>query len=179
VRDPSKLTDKRRTVEVVEADVLDPENVSKAVAGADAVVSVIGHTKTTPRDLQRRGAGNIVAAMRSHGVRRLVVLTGAGVRFPDDAPGAMDVVIRFALKLLQPAVLADSEAYAEVVKDSGLDWTIVRAPMLHDGPASPQYTVGHVGKGPGPRASRDTVARFILDVLERGSHVGEAPMVSD
>lgn len=105
--------------------------------------------------------------------------TGTGVRFPVDKPRLPDRVIRGLLRLLQPQVLADSTAYARRIAESDLEWTIVRAPMLHDGPGAEAYRVGHVGTGPGARASRTTVARFLLDLLEAHSHIRDVPMISD
>ncbi len=63
--------------------------------------------------------------------------------------------------------------------DSSLDWTVVRAPMLTEKEGNGTYRVGYVGTGPGPKASRQNVATFILDELEKNEHLRDAPMVSD
>ncbi len=164
---------------VVKTDVLDSERVARAVAGSDAVVSVIGPRKDTPNDMLGRGGRNIVAAMHEHDVRRVIALTGAGVRFPQDRPGLVDTFIRFLLKTLQPDLLEDSMRYAESFTESDLDWTIVRAPMLYDKPAPGPYRVGYVGTNTGARASRDNIARFIIDEITGNHHIGDAPVVSD
>lgn len=166
-------------LEVIHADMLDADSVSRAVEGVDAVISVVGLRKSSPKDTLRRGGKNIVDAMKRHGVSRVIALTGAGVRFPGDEPKFMDKLIRFLLKSLQPDVLADSTAYVEAITQDDLDWTIVRGPMLHDGSPTDSYRVGYVGKGPGPRASRENVARFIVDELMGQNHVRRAPMISD
>jgi putative NADH-flavin reductase len=183
VRDPEAF---RRSVEevgedleVAQADILDAEAVSQAVEGVDAVVSVVGLRKSSPKDSLRRGGENIVAAMKRHGVSRVISLTGAGVRFPGDEPKFMDKFIRFLLQKLQPDVLADSTAYVESITRTDFQWTIVRGPMLHDGPPGESYRVGYVGRGPGARASRETVARFIVEELDARKFIREAPMVSD
>lgn len=183
VRDPDAFRrsaeDAGENLEVVQADMLDAEAVSQAVEGADAVVSVVGLRKSSPKDTLRRGGENIVAAMKRHGVSRVIALTGAGVRFPGDEPKFMDKFIRFLLQKLQPDVLADSTAYVEAITQTDLQWTIVRGPMLHDGPPGESYRVGYVGKGPGARASRETVARFIVEELDGRNHIHAAPMISD
>lgn len=179
VRSREKLGELQNRVEVVPGDVLDRQLVERSVAGSDAVVSLIGHSKDSPPDLLTRGAENMVSAMKASGVNRLIVLTGAGVRFPGDQPRLLDRFIRFLLKALQPQLLRDSEGYVEEVRRSGLRWTVVRGPMLHEKSAEGEYRVGLVGSGVGPRASRDHIARFIIDELESENYLKSGPVVSD
>lgn len=68
-------------------------------------MSTLGHTKTSGKDVQTRGTENIVGGMKKSGVRRLVSLTGAGVRGPEDRPNLSDRAFVLLLKLLQPDVL--------------------------------------------------------------------------
>lgn len=104
VRSSSKaalLPDHDRLI-VVEGDLLDESAVTKVVDGVDAVINVAGHVKGSPKDLQQRAIAVLLPVMRDRGVRRIVTLTGAGVRHPDDRPKPVDRVFGFALKLLQP-----------------------------------------------------------------------------
>lgn len=177
VRDPGKLATRREGLRVVEGNVLISSRVEETVAGVDAVLSALGHTRTSTKDVQARGTAHIVAAMKDHGVRRLVSLTGAGVRDPEDRPKLVDRAFSGALKLLQRDVLEDAERHAEVVKGSGLDWVIVRAPRLTDGPATGEFRVGSVGKNSGTKISRADVAGFMLRQLTDDTYVGKAPMI--
>jgi putative NADH-flavin reductase len=178
VRDSSKLGIEGEGLSVVVGDVMDAARVEEAVAGQDAVLSALGHTKTSAKDVRAVGTKNIVAAMKKHGVRRLVSLTGAGVRDPRDQPKLIDKAIRFLLKTLQRDVLEDAERHAGIIRESGLEWVIVRGPMLTDGPKTGEYRVGYVGKGSGTKASRADVAGFMLEQLTDDTHLGHAPMIS-
>ena len=178
VRDPSKLGISDENLEVVHGDVLDSTKVAETVAGTDAVLIALGQTKTSPKDVQTRGTRNIVAAMKEHGVWRLVSLTGAGVRDPRDEPKLADKAITFLLKRLQSDVLKDAEGHAEVIRKSGLEWVLVRGPRLTDGPRTGEYRVGYVGKNSGTRASRADVAEFMLRQLEGDEYLGRMPMIS-
>ena len=177
-RDPSKLEVSHEGLRVVEGNVLIPSTVEATVALSDAVLSALGHTKTSPKDVQARGTENIVAAMRTHGVRKVVSLTGAGVKDPEDRPKVVDRVFSGLLKVLQRDVLEDAERHAAVLKGSGLDWVIVRAPRLTDGPATGRYRVGYVGGESGIKISRADVARCMLTALEDDAWVGKMSMVS-
>ncbi len=122
VRDPSKLQVKHERFVVIQGDVLDAAKFEETVTGTDAVLSALGQTKTSsPKDVQTRGTENIVAAMEKHGVRRLVSLTGAGVRDELEEPKLVDKAITFLLKRLQPDVLEDGVRHAEAIKASGLE----------------------------------------------------------
>lgn len=179
VRDPAKLGISHEKLRVVSGDVKsNPEKVSEAVAGADAVLSVLGQTKGSPKDLQTAGTRNVVAAMREHGVRRLVSLTGAGVADPRDEPKLSDRAIVFLLRRLQGDVLRDAQEHARIIQESGLDWTIVRGPMLTEGEKKGEYRVGYVGKGSGARISRADVADFMLRQADDDAYLHQAPMVS-
>jgi putative NADH-flavin reductase len=179
VRDTSKLTIQRHEgLKVVQGDVLDPKDVEKAVVGTGAVLSALGHTKTSSKDVLTEGTKNIVAAMNRHGVRRLVCLTGAGVRDPKDEPKLVDRVIGSLLKLLQKDLLEDSIGQARVIKESELEWVIIRAPVLNEGEKKGEYRIGYVGKESGTRLSRADVADFMLKQTTDDTYLHQAPMVS-
>ena len=116
VRDYSRMKTPHERLRVVRGDVLDPARVEEAVAGANAVLIALGHTKTSTKDVQTRGTKNIVVAMKKHGVSRLVSLTGAGVRDKEDRPKLIDKAIVSLLKRLQRDVLEDAQQHVEVIK---------------------------------------------------------------
>ena len=178
VRDPSSLQVKHERLVVIRGDVLDAAKVEETVIVTDAVLSALGQTKTSPNDVQTRGTENIIAAIEKHGVRRLVSLTGAGVRDAQDEPKLVDRVITFLLKRLQPDVLEDGVRHAEAVKASGLEWVIVRGPRLTEGPKKGGFRVGMVGKNSGTQISRADLAGFMLDQLTTDAHLREMPVVS-
>ena len=178
VRDPSKLSVVHEGLTVVRGDVLDAARVEETVAGTEAVLSVLGQTKTSPKDVQTRGTENIARAMEKHGVRRLVSLTGAGVRDPRDRPKPVDRAFGFVLERLRPDVLRDAEGHAEVIKGSDLDWTIVRGPRLTEGARRGGYRVGYIGKESGTRISRADLADFMLRQISDDAYLRRMPVVS-
>jgi putative NADH-flavin reductase len=179
VRDASKLaTQRRERLRIVQGDVLVPKDVEQAVVGTGAVLSALGHTKTSSEDVLTEGTKNIVAAMNKHGVRRLISLTGAGVRDPKDEPKLVDRVIGSLLKLLQRDLLEDSIAQARATRESDLEWVIVRATVLNEGEKKGEYRVGYVGKESGNRLSRADVADFMLKQTTDVTYLHHAPVVS-
>lgn len=176
VRDAAKLGVSHDRLRVVVADVTDPASVEQAMADSEAVISALGPTRTSSKTAIRAGAANIVAAMNMHGVRRLIWQTGAGVRDGGDEPSAIRTVMVSLMKLLSPGVLEDSEGAFETIKASDLNWTIVRVPILKDGPKQGGYHAGFAPPLPKP-VSREDVAEFLLKQLSDGAFVRRSPMI--
>jgi putative NADH-flavin reductase len=179
VRDPARLLVAHDALTVVRGDVLDPIAVAEAVHGADAVLALFGQVKGSPKSLQARGTRNIVAAMQQHGARRLITLSGGGLRAAEDRPKAVDRMIRSMLRLMAGHVLHDAEEHLEVLTESGLDWTVVRGPMLTEAPGTGAYRVGWLGVNASTRISRDDLADFILSQVDDRRFVHQMPFVSD
>lgn len=176
-RDPAKVHRQHPHLTVLQGDARDPEAVARLIEGVDAVVSVMGPVPGGPKDTMTVTARNLITLLPTHGVRRLITLTGAGVRHAGDRPNAVDRVFGLLLRLLQPDVLRDSLTHADLIRGSSLDWTVVRAPRLTDGPDAP-VRVGKVGEIR-PMVSRASVAHFMLDALDTDQYVRAAPAVSN
>lgn len=178
VRSPAKLGELRGRVTIVEGSTTDPSAVDRAVAGCDAVLSALGHVRGSPGNLLSVSSSNIVGAMKNRGLKRLVVLTNTAVSDPSDRPPLVHLFVKGALLLMNGEMRRDALEEARKVAESGLDWTLVRAPILTDGPMTGWYKVGHLAKGMPLRVSRADVAHFMLTCAAEGKYVGERPVVS-
>lgn len=173
-RHPDSFPVRSPGLRVVTADVLDAASVDRAVDGGDTVISAVGVPYTKERvTVFSDGAANIVKAMCAHGVRRLVCVSSIGVT-GEPAPGETI----FFRKVIGPVLLKmgrslyqDGARMEEVVRSSGLDWTIVRAAGLFDGAGVTRYQAG-----PPPLPGRFTSRRDLADLLVReaaaSQHVG-------
>jgi putative NADH-flavin reductase len=180
LRDPAKMPIKHERLSLLQGDIQNAQKVEEAVKGVDAVLMVLGHTKSSSKDILSTAAQTVVDAMKKQGVKRLVTLTGAGVRYPEkDEPKLFDRVMGFLLKRMAGDLLADSTQHVEIVRNSGLDWTIVRVPVLTEAAHTAKIKVGYVGKGISARIGRADVADFILRVLEQRSHLYDLPVISN
>ena len=178
-RTPDKLADAAREgVTVVRGDFTDYESVAETLAGADAVVNLVGHVKGSPADLLRRGLANVALAMEREGLRRVVSLSGAGVPYPGDEPKVADRAIRWVMRTFFARMLADAVEGANVLRASGLDYTLVRAPRLTDGEARGTVREGYVGQV-GTAITRADLAEFLVGVLRDGRYVGDEPVASN
>jgi putative NADH-flavin reductase len=172
VRDPDRLPlDQRCGAEVVRGDVLDAVSLRQAVAGTSAVVSALG----TPLLLRQvtmlsMGTRQLVAAMSAAGVGRLLCITGMGAG--DSLGHGGFLYDRILLPALLGRIYADKNRQEDVVRDSPLDWVLVRPARLIDAPSKGSFRC-ITQFAPGDRMTtiaRADVARFMVDELQRPRH---------
>lgn len=180
VRTPAKLPIRHERLTVTQGDVTDAAAVEQAIGpDTDAVLVALSPVKGSPPDMLPNAAANILNTMQRHGVMRLIYMTGAGVPAPEDRPQLLNHIIKFMLKTLAGDVLKQSERAVELVRNSDRDWTVVRAPMLTDGPATGQIRTGWVGVNTGPRLTRADAAAFMLQQVNDRAYLRQAPMISN
>lgn len=178
-RSPEKLSDLRERVTVVEGDVQDADAVDRAVRDADAVVSAVGHTESSADNVLEVTARHVVAAMNEHGVDRLVTLVGAGVDTDMDDTTFSRWMVRTTMKLFVGAMLQDAQRHSDVIRETDLDWTIVRPPRLNDDEPTGETRAGYLDLGFSDQITRADLASFMLDQVESDEWVGELPMVAN
>lgn len=166
VRDPARLTYDHPNLTAVVSDVLNPDSLASVVDGREAVVSALGSSNVrTPTTLQTDSTRALARAMADTGVRRLVVVSNAGMDGSED-----DVLTKFVVKPIIGRVLrhpwGDMARMEEVVRSTDLDWTVVRPPRLTDKPLTGAYRVAANRGLRGARyISRADVADFMLRTL--------------
>jgi putative NADH-flavin reductase len=179
VRNPAKLTIKHPKLTIVQGDVLVSARVEQAIAGQDAVVSVLGPTRPFVPGMLGTATKNITSAMQKHGVRRLISTGGTVMRDPQDHPTAVDRLIQFMMRLPGREIMRDVENSNALIRASNLDWTIARYPMrLTNGPHTGHYRTGYLGKNVSMQLSRADGADFVIRELSKGEFIRKAPVIS-
>ena len=178
VRNPGNVPSSWHAVRVVTGNLTtDSAVLHAAVPGQDAVVSTLGVGQSFKSGhLISRSAPAIVAAMRQHGVRRLVFMSAFGVGATyRDTP----LVPRVFIATLLRDIYADKQAGEQAILTSDLDWTIVYPVGLTDGPQTGRYRVGERLSLAGfPRVSRADVADFLVRQVEDRSYVRKGVLIA-
>jgi uncharacterized protein YbjT (DUF2867 family) len=162
---------------VIRGDALDAAAVADTIAGSDAVVSALGPRGARSQSLLAGAAANAVAAMDKTGPRRLVCVSAAGAYIAGDPNTG------WLLKAILPRVFAkqfaDVREMENVIRDSGLDWTIVRPTRLVNRPGTGRYRVSPGFPPPhGRTIARADVAHFIASALTEDTWLHDAPAVA-
>jgi putative NADH-flavin reductase len=176
VRDPSKLKIAHANLRIAKGDVLDYASVESAMRGQSAVLSALGHKRFFyPNRIQSDGMRNILQAMKTCDVPRLVCETALGI---GNSVGRLGLPHTF---LILPLILAfymwDKLRQEQLIIASDRDWVIVRPGVLTSGEARGSYRHGpKVGSYLWPvKIARADVADFMLKQLTDDAYVGAAP----
>jgi nucleoside-diphosphate-sugar epimerase len=165
---------------LAKADARDAAALRSVVDDVDAVVSTLGVTFTREAvDTYSLGTANIVAAMHAARTRRLVVVSSTAA-YPtrrSRIPLSLRVVEPILTKTIGKTVYDDIRRMEEVVRDSGLDWTIVRPSGLFDLPEPTDYVHGEVDPV-GAFTARIDLADYLISLAVDPVSVGRTVIAS-
>ncbi|WP_406318897.1 NAD(P)H-binding protein [Streptosporangium sp. NBC_01639] len=175
VRDPARLrrADHPR-IDVVIADAMDADAIGASLTGQDAVVSALGPRPGGSGSVCADGARAIITAMRTTGIRRLLVVT-AGGHIVDEGDDLLNrVLVKPVLRRLLRNTFADFARTDEAVRASGLDWTIMRPPRLTNGTRRPYRTAIDRNVRRGITIARADLAHATLAALADPAAIGHS-----
>lgn len=177
-RSLTKLDIQHPQLSFVAGDVMDASAVEQAIQGQDAVVCVLGSGKKLKSTIRSEGTQRIIQAMEKVGVRRLICQSTLGT---GDSWSNLDFYwkyIMFGFILRQ--VFADHQRQEALVRNSNLDWTIVRPSAFTDGPHTGRYrhSFPSTDRNITLQISRADVADFILKQLLDQSSLHQTPSLS-
>jgi putative NADH-flavin reductase len=166
-RRPDTITFGHERLTVVRGDVFEPETLLNPMTRQEVVISAIGIARIQPTTLYSVGTASIMRAMQSAGVRRLICISSSAVEVGPGTPFMDRLFITQVLQRLLRDVYADFIRMEVEVRNSGLDWTIIRAPRLTNGPIRGKYQIGITRHLPAARGfSRADVADYIVKHLD-------------
>jgi len=178
VRNLSKLKMNHERLTVINGNVLDYSSVAAAVKGQQAVLSALGHKRwIIPSSILSTGTKNVIRAMDEHGVRRFICETSLGV---GDSFGRLGLYYTlFTIPVILFFYFHDKARQERYIKESSLDWVIVRPGQLTNGRKRAVYRHGlHVGNWLWTvKISRADVADFMLKQLTDNQYLHSAPGV--
>lgn len=170
----------------VDGDATDAALVDRLVQGQDAVVVALGISESavrvrlrgpsgTPMDIRSRGTRTVLAAMRRHGVRRVVVQTSYGT---GPTKVGLPLVNRLIFAVLLRPQIADTERQGAELRASGLDWVEVQPVTLTDEPWAGAPKASTDGSIEGVKVSRAQVGWFLAEAVEDATLTGRTVSVS-
>ncbi|XBQ14873.1 MAG: SDR family oxidoreductase [Oceanicaulis sp.] len=162
VRDADQFPEmKADGAEPVMLDLTTPEQFDAALSGADAVIFAAGSKGQALEDVDRDGAKALADHARQTGTDRFVMLSSIMADRPEEGP-----------EKLQPYLHAKHEA-DEHLKQSGLDWTIVRPGGLTDDAPTGQIRTGQGFEGEDAVIPRADVAETLAVALGDPGTIGK------
>jgi putative NADH-flavin reductase len=155
-------------LQILTGDMRDPAVVEAALAGREAALWTPAGVWLPREDQVSEGVRTLTSAMERHGPRRLVFLSSLSVL--ECRRRASLVSALFLLRFFRVDEVRDAEAQERYVHESSLDWTIIRAGTLSDGPPTGRYRLGFGAADIPPDASisyADTAGFMLRQVTAR------------
>lgn len=177
VRDLNGLKIKHKNLSIIQGNVLNAEDVENAVKGQNVVISVLGNKASSalwkPNTIISDGVRNIISGMKKYKVKRLLFVASFGVNEEIFLPEK--IVIKTVLK----SIFADIPKQEQLIKKSGLDWTLVHPARLVDTPGTGEYNMGeHLPLGLFSKISRADVADFLLKNVDSTNFICKTVTIS-
>jgi putative NADH-flavin reductase len=168
-------------LEKMTGDALERTTVAAAVSGVDAIIQTLGAPFGSEAVLQgttlfSKATRILVDAMAAAGVKRLIAVTGLGA---GDSRGHGGFLYdTFVFPLMLKRLYDDKDVQEQIIKRSGLDWTIVRPGILTSGPATGAYRVLLDPKDwRAGSISRADVAVFLVKQVTDRAYIGKTPLL--
>lgn len=165
-------------LEKLRGDALNRQDVEAALAEVDAVIVTLGvglGELFRPVHLFSSATRVIIAAMKAQAVNRLICLTGFGA---GDSRASINRLQRIPFQIIFGHAYDDKSRQEQLIKESGLDWTIARPGVLTNGPRTGRYKVLREPlKWRNGIISRSNVAEFLVHQIEDKSYVHQAPVL--
>ena len=185
-RSPQKLPahlNKHPHITIVKGELEDPEALDTALAGAGAVLSALGPSFGNPSGTPiARGYSAVLEAMRRQGVKRLIALGTPSIKDgQNDKSSMVYSMMVTTVAYGARSAYTDIVAVGEVIRAcEDIDWTIVRVPVLKN-QKNREVRAGYIGDngaGAGYTLARLGFAVFVLQELEKGEWIKQAPLIS-
>jgi putative NADH-flavin reductase len=177
-RNPRSLPVSHENLKVIKGDILDKDVIEEAVKGQDAVCVTIGIKATRkPVSIFSEGTRTVVEAMKKSSCRRLICVTGIGAGESRGHGGFLyDKVFN---PLFLKTIYEDKDRQEAIVRESGLDWVIVRPGFLTNGARTGKYrALTELSGVKAGKISRADVADFILREAAEMKYRGQTPLLT-
>ncbi|WBL80797.1 SDR family oxidoreductase [Bradyrhizobium xenonodulans] len=164
---------------LVVGDARDESALREALKGRDAVVSALGTPASPFREvtLLSTATRSLVNAMKAEQVSRLICITGIGAG--DSAGHGGFLFDKLIFPLLLRKVYVDKNRQEAIVRDSGLDWVLVRPSILNNKSGnSAVRALTDLSDFHGGSISREDVARFVLDQVRADAWLHRSPLIT-
>lgn len=177
VRTPENFHLHHPNLTIFKGNVTDADAVDRSLENQEVVICALGaKTPFISDPTLIAGVDNIAKAMKSKSVKRFVYLSYIGV---DENKEGLGFLTKYIMPLILNKATQDHKSKENIIENSSLDWTIVRAPKLTNDKFTGKY---RVGESIMPNSllftiSRKDLAQFMLSAAEQNQYIKQKPRI--
>lgn len=181
VRNPKKISLKHPNLTLVQGELSNTSTIERAVAEADVVISTLGPASDMSRRLKGTpiadGHELIIRVMNKLNKKRFITLATPALRSDDDKKNILTILPGVLAKVFLPNGHAEMKKMEGMIKQSNLDWTVVRIinPNVKHKGQSYDYSFGD--KSAKLSVSRENVAKFMYSAARDKQLIRKMPII--
>ncbi|UQZ33416.1 hypothetical protein C2I18_07505 [Paenibacillus sp. PK3_47] len=137
VRNPEKIQRMNQNLTVIQGNVLNKADITRAVHGNDVVISALSTDGTTTLS---DSMPLIIEAMYNEGIKRILTIGTAGILQSESSPHLLRYQSSESKRRLTRAAEEHHQVY-QLLQKSTLDWTIICPTFLSNGERLGNYRV--------------------------------------
>ncbi|USK47935.1 SDR family oxidoreductase [Bacillus sp. CMF12] len=137
VRTPEKIQIKSEDLTIIQGNVLNKDDIVRAMHGIDIVISALNTDGTTTLS---ESMTHIIEAMENEGIKRIITIGTAGILQSRTTPDSLRYQSRESKRKSTRAAKEHHKVY-DILKQTTLEWTIVCPTYLPDGERIGKYRI--------------------------------------
>lgn len=165
----------RPNLTIVTGDVHQAADIARAIAGSDVVISTLSSWGSPAKDILSTATRLLVPAMQQNKLTRIVTLTGNLARLPHERFNAAGQLLHKFGSILFLKVMQDAETHLQLLLNSQLDWTCLRAPIITSGKSTTYRLNDQLALIDSVSAA--AVAQCIVDLIESDERLQQSPQI--
>jgi len=178
-RNKSSISLSHINLKIIEGSVLNPEDVQNAIINSSYVICTLGPKPPYKETFLNEASRNIVTGMKNSNVKRIVCITGAMIGENKDNLSPFMKFLKRSFEGKYPLVAEDRAKQEKVIKESSLDWTILKPPRLSGGKLKVCITGERLKVSALSSVSRKSLAECIINILDDKSYFNKSIMVKN
>jgi putative NADH-flavin reductase len=177
LRSPENFPNDKPGIEIIKGDARQYTSICELIDGCDAVISTLGQPRGES-SIFSEATKNVIRAIREAGIKRYIVVTGLNVNTPYDLK---DEKVKYATDWMYknyPTTTIDKQLEYDILSNSDIDWTLVRAPLIEQTEECRPMRVS-LENCPGDTISATDLANFLVSQLSDQTYIRQAPFIAN
>ncbi len=164
-------------LKIVHGDINSSKDIDLALNNSDLVISTLGSWGTKNKNVLSTSMNQIIPALKRNNIKRIISLTGADARCSADKSSLISSVSHLIFGILVRKILIDGEKHIKLLEDSGLDFTIIRSPVMTKGGQKKSYKLNLEYAKPWETIGRNNVAEALVAQINETKYVQLSPFI--
>ncbi|MGG0822508.1 NAD(P)H-binding protein [Paenibacillus turicensis] len=181
VRNPQKISLKHPNLSLVQGELSNISTIEKAIAESDVVISTLGPASDMSRKLIGTpiadGHELIIKAMNKHNKKRFITLATPALQSDDDKKNMSTILPGVLAKVFLPNGYAEMKKLEGMIKESNLNWTVVRIINPNVKYKGQSYDFSFGDKPAKLGVSRKNVAKFMYAAARDNQLIRKMPII--